>query len=57
MCIHAIQHTYITVYMNVQGNLREVVHYITTHIDMHGDITAHVHGIILSFTYKCIAIN
>ena len=40
------------VYMNMHGNLQEVVHYIAMHIDMHGNITAHAYGIISSFTYK-----
>ena len=42
---------YITMYMNIHGDLQEVVHYIAMHIDMHGDITAHTYGIISSFTY------
>ena len=57
MCIHAIRYAYIAMYMNVHGDLQEVVHYIAMHIDMHCDITAHVYGIISSFTYKCMAIN
>ena len=57
MCIHVIQYVYIAVYMNLHGNLQEVVHYIAMHIDMYGDITAHVYGIISSFTYKCMVIN
>ena len=43
--------------MNMHGDLWEVVHYIAMHIDMHHDITAHMYGIILSFTYKCMVIN
>ena len=57
MCTHAIQYAYIAMYMNMHSDLWEVVHYITTHIDMHGDITVHAYGIISSFTNKCMAIN
>ena len=38
MCIHVIRYAYIAVYMNMHSNLREVVHYIVMHIDMHGNI-------------------
>ena len=57
MCIHVIQYAYIAMYMNMHGNLWEVVHYIAMHIDMHGDITTHTYGIISLFTYKFMAIN
>ena len=57
MCLHMIQYNYITMYMNMHGDLWEVVHYIAMHVDMHGDMTAHMYGIILSFIYKCMVIN
>ena len=57
MCIHAIQYAYITMYMNMHSDLWEVVHYIIMQIDMHDDISAHVYGIISTFTHKCMVIN
>ena len=43
MCIHndIKKYSFIAVYMNMHDDIRQVVHYITMHIYMHRDITAH----------------